>query len=216
MLIVLLMDKTIFLLNLYVQSLGFYLQNFLLLGLHSDAFEQLGPSSGARERGRFLPEGLASSDGPVDWMNSWTIFYWGWWVAMCPFVGMFIAKISRGRTVKEFIMGTMAAPVVYVFMWLVIFGGSGLRMEREAAGAGLCCHNLDMEMIQNLSLATSSSSTEGLNRFCIGDLCNDCSLGLMTDKSLDVLLEDANQFEVKTCHLQDCVSRTPPGGGQPL
>ena len=76
---------------------------------------------------------------------------------------MFIAKISAGRTVREFIGGTMAAPVVYTCFWLVIFGGaglpfffkshrfvrcfqferSGMRMEREAAGAGLCCHNFD-------------------------------------------------------------------------
>ena len=51
-------------------------------------------------------------------------------------------QISVGRTVREFIAGTMAAPVVYVFMWLVIFGGAGMRLEREAAANGLCCHNI--------------------------------------------------------------------------
>ena len=137
MLIVLFMDKTVFLLNLYVQSMGYYFQNILQLGFHSDAFEQLGPSYGAEDRGEHFPHGVESSDGPATWMNIWTIFYWGWWIAWCPFVGMFIAKISVGRTVKEFIAGTMAAPVIYVFMWMIIFGGSGLRMEREAAGAGL-------------------------------------------------------------------------------
>ena len=60
---------------------------------------------------------------------------------------MFIAKISRGRTVKNFIAGTMVAPVVYVFLWMTIFGGAGLRMEREAAGSGLCCHNINMPEI---------------------------------------------------------------------
>ena len=146
MITVLCMDNTVFLLNLYVQSIGFYAQNLLQVSFHSDAFEQLGPSSGAGDRGEVLPEGITSSDGPAGWMNSWTIFYWGWWIAWCPFVGMFIAKISSGRTVKEFIGGTMGAPVVFTSMWLVIFGGSGLRMEREAAGAGLCCHNLDMAL----------------------------------------------------------------------
>ena len=54
-------------------------------------------------------------------------------------LGMFIAKISRGRTIRQFINGTLTAPVLYTFMWLVIFGGAGLRLEREAAGNGLCC-----------------------------------------------------------------------------
>ena len=77
-------------------------------------------------------------------MNDWTLFYWGWWIAWCPFVGMFIAKISFGRTVKDFIFGVMAAPVIYVSLWFIMFGGAGLRMEREAANNGLCCHNLEV------------------------------------------------------------------------
>ena len=85
-------------------------------------------------------------------MNAWTIFYWGWWVSWSPFVGMFIAKISKGRTVKNFIAGTMLAPVLYVFLWMTIFGGSGLRMEREAAGAGLCCHNLNMTELETVTV----------------------------------------------------------------
>ena len=183
MLIVLFMDNTVFLLNLYVQSMGYYFQNILQLGFHSDAFEQLGPSYGAAARGEVLPAGVESSDGPANWMNGWTIFYWGWWIAWCPFVGMFIAKISVGRTVKEFIAGTMAAPVVYVFMWMIIFGGSGLRMEREAAGAGLCCHNLDMARLLNLSLAAPASTVSLQDNLCGQDNdCNQCSvrcLGLL-------------------------------------
>ena len=177
MLIVLFMDNTVFLLNLYVQSLGFYFQNLLMLGFHSDAFEQLGPSFGSEDRGEVLPSAVTSTDGPANWMNGWTIFYWGWWVAWCPFVGMFIAKISSGRTVKEFIAGTMAAPVVYTFLWLVIFGGSGLRMEREAAGAGLCCHNLHMGRLLNLSLAAPTSTVSSQDDLCGQDNnCNQCSV----------------------------------------
>ena len=179
MLIVLFMDNTVFLLNLYVQSMGFYFQNILQLGFHSDAFEQLGPSYGAGDRGEVLPEGITSSDGPAGWMNSWTIFYWGWWIAWCPFVGMFIAKISVGRTVKEFIGGTMAAPVVYVFMWMIIFGGSGVRMEREAAGAGLCCHNLDMARVANLTSSSPTSTVAMEDGLCLTDKCNPCSLELL-------------------------------------
>ena len=87
MLIVLLLDNTVYLLNLYVQSMGFYVHNLLQLSFHSDAFEQLGASHGADDRGEVLPEGVGSSDGPEGWMNGWTIFYWGWWIAWSPFVG---------------------------------------------------------------------------------------------------------------------------------
>ena len=87
MLIVLLLDNTVYLLNLYVQSMGFYVHNLLQLSFHSDAFEQLGASHGADDRGEVLPEGVESSDGPEGWMNGWTIFYWGWWIAWSPFVG---------------------------------------------------------------------------------------------------------------------------------
>ena len=125
MLIVLFYDDTWYLLNLYVQSVGYYLQYVLQLGFHTDAFAQLGNA----------PDQLEASD----WMNDWTIFYWGWWIAWCPFVGMFIAKISRGRTIREFIHATLAAPILYSFLWLSIFGGVGLRMERNAALANITC-----------------------------------------------------------------------------
>ena len=60
----------------------------------------LGPSDGADDRQRLITEKFDSTDGPSTWMDGWTIFYWGWWVSWSPFVGMFIAKISHGRTVK--------------------------------------------------------------------------------------------------------------------
>lgn len=60
------------------------------------------------------------------WREGWTIFYWAWWIAWSPFVGMFIARISRGRTVREFIIGVLFVPTLLTFVWLSIFGGSGL------------------------------------------------------------------------------------------
>ena len=57
------------------------------------------------------------------------------------FTGMFIAKISKGRTIKQFINGTLTAPVLYSIFWMVIFGGAGIRHEREASNLGLCCNN---------------------------------------------------------------------------
>jgi len=175
MLTVLFLDNTVFLLNLYTQSMGYYFQYILQIGFHSDAFEQLGESFGSEDRGRFLPDTVETTDGPAGWMNAWTIFYWGWWIAWCPFVGMFIAKISAGRTVKEVITGTMAAPVIYVFMWLIIFGGAGLRMEREAASMDLCCHNINVSRILNLATQSPDNQLILSNTLCKEGECSSCS-----------------------------------------
>ena len=125
MLIILFYDDTWYLLNLYVQSIGYYLQYVVQVGFHTDAFAQLSNA----------PDKLEAAE----WMNDWTIFYWGWWIAWSPFVGMFIAKISRGRTIREFINATLTAPIFYTFLWLTIFGGAGIRMERNAALANVTC-----------------------------------------------------------------------------
>ena len=84
------MDDTFYILNLFVQSIGYYFQYIMQLGWHTDAFEQVLPSYGGVEnRGRFIPEGFEKPDGPEDWMDGWTMFYWGWWISWCPFVGMY-------------------------------------------------------------------------------------------------------------------------------
>lgn len=62
------------------------------------------------------------------WQNTWTVFYWGWWIAWSPFVGTFIARISRGRTVREFIMGVLVVPALISILWMNVFGGSALDM----------------------------------------------------------------------------------------
>jgi len=66
---------------------------------------------------------------PNEWKSSWTIFYWGWWIAWAPFVGMFIARISKGRTIREFILGGLFAPTLATFVWLSIFGDTALYLE---------------------------------------------------------------------------------------
>jgi glycine betaine transporter len=63
------------------------------------------------------------------WVGSWTIFYWAWWISWSPFVGLFIARVSRGRTIREFILGTMLAPTLAAFIWFSIFGGTALHMQ---------------------------------------------------------------------------------------
>ena len=143
MLYVFFYDDTWFLLNLYVQSIGYYFQWFVQLGFHTDAFAQLGNA----------PDGKQATN----WMDDWTIFYWGWWIAWSPFVGMFIARISRGRTIKEFINYTMTLPVLYSFMWFCIFGGAGIKMERDAAIANITCSS-------PLGGANSTASFNGLYR----------------------------------------------------
>jgi glycine betaine transporter len=63
------------------------------------------------------------------WVGNWTIFYWAWWISWSPFVGLFIARVSRGRTIREFILGTVLAPSLAAFLWFSIFGGTALHME---------------------------------------------------------------------------------------
>lgn len=70
------------------------------------------------------------------WLSSWTIFYWAWWISWTPFVGMFIARISRGRTVRQFIAGVMFVPSVVSLMWFAIFGGGAIGLQERAERAG--------------------------------------------------------------------------------
>ena len=64
----------------------------------------------------------------TEWLGSWTIFYWGWWISWAPFVGIFIARISRGRTIREFLIGVMVAPTLFVVLWMDVFGGSAIDL----------------------------------------------------------------------------------------
>jgi choline/glycine/proline betaine transport protein len=84
----------------------------------------------------FIPMGFTvlNAPGESDWQGGWTIFYWGWWISWAPFVGMFIARISRGRTIREFMVGVMFVPTTIAFFWLCIFGGNAIYMELNASG----------------------------------------------------------------------------------
>jgi choline/glycine/proline betaine transport protein len=65
---------------------------------------------------------------PTDWLGGWTIFYWGWWISWAPFVGLFIARISRGRTLREFVIGVLIGPVAFTFLWMTVFGNSAIDL----------------------------------------------------------------------------------------
>lgn len=105
---VLVVGPTLFLLRDYVQSMGYYLQNVIRLTFDTTAFQ---------------------GSAGLEWQSSWTIFYWGWWISWAPFVGVFIARISRGRTIREFVMGTLLVPTLVTFLWFSVFGGSALYRQ---------------------------------------------------------------------------------------
>jgi choline/glycine/proline betaine transport protein len=73
---------------------------------------------------------------PTEWIGGWTLFYWSWWIAWSPFVGMFIARVSRGRTIRQFVVGVLFVPVGFTFIWLSFFGNSAMSLDlAQAAGA---------------------------------------------------------------------------------
>ena len=79
---------------------------------------------------------IFNSEGASAWQGGWTIFYWGWWISWAPFVGMFIARISRGRTIREFMVGVMFVPTTISFFWLCMFGGNAIYLELQAMAQG--------------------------------------------------------------------------------
>jgi len=101
---------TRYLLALLLESTGDYVAKVIPLSLWTDA----------------------NKDSP--WQGWWTAFYWGWWIAWAPFVGMFIARISRGRTIREFVLGVLLVPTLLAFVWLTLFGGTALHIELFGQG----------------------------------------------------------------------------------
>ena len=102
---VLLVGPTLFILGSFVQVVGYYAASLPTLSFWTETFE-----------------GTA-------WQNSWTVFYWGWWISWSPFVGIFIARVSKGRTVREFILGVLLLPSILTFLWMSVFGGTAISME---------------------------------------------------------------------------------------
>ena len=101
---------------------------------------------------------VAGEAGDKAWQGGWTIFYWGWWISWAPFVGMFIARISRGRTIREFMVGVMFVPTTIAFFWLCIFGGNALYMEIQAAASGGGTAGL-LDMVRNWNLPSALFGT---------------------------------------------------------
>jgi glycine betaine transporter len=106
-LIVLIFGPTLFILNLFMDTLGSYLHNFVRMST------------------RIAPV----NEEARTWINNWTIFYWAWWIAWSPFVGVFIARVSKGRTIREFIIYVLLTPSIISFLWFTTFGGAAISTE---------------------------------------------------------------------------------------
>ncbi|MEH6596899.1 MAG: choline BCCT transporter BetT [Colwellia polaris] len=107
------LGPTVFLLQAYLQNIGDYLADIVHNTFNLFAYKK------------------------TDWIGGWTIFYWGWWLAWAPFVGLFIARISRGRTIKEFIIGVMLIPTCFTLFWMTIFGNSAIDLVHNQGVAEL-------------------------------------------------------------------------------
>ncbi len=110
---VLLLGPTVFLLKAYLQNTGAYLSDIV--------------------RNTFNLFTYAKND----WIGGWTIFYWGWWIAWAPFVGLFIARISRGRTIREFVLGVLLIPTAFTLFWMTVFGNTAIDFITSSQHPGL-------------------------------------------------------------------------------
>jgi choline/carnitine/betaine transport len=111
-LFVFVLGPTVFILNLVPGSIGSYFADLARMAARTEA---------------------SGGDGMAEWLRGWTVFYWAWWISWTPFVGVFIARISRGRTIRQFVSGVLLVPSVVSLAWFVIFGGAGIAAQRNGA-----------------------------------------------------------------------------------
>jgi choline-glycine betaine transporter len=106
---------TVFVLDLVPTAIGSYFQDLAMMSARTEA---------------------AGGEGMAEWLSGWTVFYWAWWLSWTPFVGVFIARISRGRTIRQFVTGVLLVPSLVSLVWFAIFGGSAIRMQQDGADLG--------------------------------------------------------------------------------
>ena len=112
-LFVFILGNTVFILNLFTDTIGTYLQNLIRMSF------RIAPLNGENRQ----------------WIDAWTIFYWAWWIAWSPFVGIFIARISKGRTIREFVTYVLFIPSLIGFLWFTVFGGNAMLIEHKGLGS---------------------------------------------------------------------------------
>ena len=130
-----LFGPTGYILDGFVENIGSYIQNFISLSTNLNAYSN------------------------SDWQNGWTLFYYCWWFAWSPFVGLFIARISYGRTIKEFILGVVFLPSLIVFIWLSVFGNAAIYQEFTTAGSLANAINEDISVSLFIFLEQYPGST---------------------------------------------------------
>lgn len=125
---VLFVGSTVFLLQAYVQNIGAYLGAVVQRTFRMYAYE------------------------PNAWFGDWTLFYWGWWISWSPFVGMFIARISRGRTIREFVGGVLLVPTLFTFLWMTVFGNTAIDLDMRGVAdiAGTAVRNMPVALFETL------------------------------------------------------------------
>lgn len=135
----LLLGPTQYLIGITIEATGDYVQNLLRMTFHTNV------THGS------------------DWQAEWTVFFWGWWLAWSPFVGMFIARISRGRTFREFVMGVLLVPTGITLVWIGLFGGTALYQELFTGGGVAAAVDRDVStalfvMVEGMGLSSSITS----------------------------------------------------------
>ena len=105
LLFVFIVGPTSYILNVFTTTIGRYISQFVNLSLSTNPFEG------------------------YEWTKSWTLFYWAWWISWSPFVGLFVASISRGRTIREFISGALLVPTLLTFLWFSVFGATSFNLQ---------------------------------------------------------------------------------------
>jgi len=125
---------TVLILNLVPETIGAY-------------FSDLGEMVGRTE--------ASGGDAMAAWLRGWTVFYWAWWISWTPFVGLFIARISRGRTIRQFVTGVLLVPSAVSLVWFAVFGGAGIQAQQDGADlAGLTSEGQLFGVLQQYPLAT--------------------------------------------------------------
>lgn len=135
LLFVLIAGPTVYILSGFTQNIGYYMANFLEMSLWTETFRD------------------------TNWQGTWTVFYWAWWISWSPFVGMFIARISKGRTIKEFIVGVIIIPTTISFLWMSVFGGAAIFQQLNGINDLTAIISVDeslalFALVENLQLST--------------------------------------------------------------
>lgn len=144
---VLLAGPTVYLLSSFSENIGHYFSHFIDYTFSTYAYE---------------PERQG-------WYYNWTIIYWAWWISWSPYVGMFIARISKGRTIREFIIAVLFVPSTFIFLWMTVFGNSAIWIDANVANGALTglADNPDVLLFKFLEYLPMKTLVSGLSIFII-------------------------------------------------